>query len=1620
MKNTVTIISISLIIAMIICFSNQSYGQTLWTPDSDPHWHMVWEDQFDSLSPQRWYTGHNFDHYGEPQVFLEDNVAIEDGKLNLTLKYENFHADSNLLDSFHCFHQLKYGIDYDYTSAWVETTQNYNVSINSYVEARIKFPYGRSYWPAFWMFRGEGESESLTDYNEIDICEVVGFLGRDTVTINTHHPTTGPFYISFDQIGINYNYNDSFMIYGVKWLHDSIFFYIDGHLALAIENVGQMTPKRIVLNVSMKMDTNGIVLFPGDSTRCPDTMQVDYIRVFDYTADSTYATTDKIKEPYIINPIGTKYSDQKQIQIRWQLNDSIYNLSNGLCHIEYWGDTTLGFPGLNLASTPQLSSDHLFNYYFGGSVDQTLYYRVVVEGIDTAHQPFPKIFSILFPHHDTATTTKFYAYGDTRGNSVGGSPPYHDFVCKQILKEIKTDPSSQTFLLHAGDWNVRDSEKSWQGEFFNRADRSVRELMANIAIMGAKGNHEVYSDANGKIYNGQNYKKYFPFPYNCNNYTGNNFTYSFVSGPVLFIVLNIDTNGYETSFQQYSWLQAKLANTNKKWKVIMFHVPFKTVHSGLAGVNTINLIKPLLQQYGVQLVLSGHEHYYAHWIEQGTHFLTLGGGGASFQKVLHSQLVSQDELFVATIPHFAKFNVHNDVMSVDIIQGVDNNVVVNPVDTSGSFLERFSIASKYEIDNLTIWDNDSLHPIYARNITIKNGGLLRMQSTVTIIENGFIEVEKGGHLILEGDTALVSNYKRAPETLFVEKDGINYTDYYYTEDTVLWRGIIVKGDNMQSQYPQSNQGVLEIKNGATIENAEVAVYVGEHFVNNGNGALLNNHGGGIIKIDGAHFLNNQKDIVMKPYELWSTITQRPISQKSYIVASDFKNDINMLFDAGVAPSRKQGNIFTYSINGLRIQGNTFENLDNSLAVQEKGKGISAINSSLNISPYCDPQITPCSILAKNHFINLYYGVSAINGISPNALVKINDNIFDNTYRAIMLSGTNNAEVLENSIKAANQVLAQSEQPVPTKPYGIYIMGGKGFKVEENTIYRPVDYGAAIRNSSRGIIVHKTGTQNNEIYKNTLSNLFMGNQAQCFNSGDGYNASMGLKYFCNTNQASDYDFWVGGIGYCTGPMAFVGYVPRVGIAKFQKQSNNGNIQDPYLPAGNQFSDSHSSLPATAVNDFDNEEAQWLKYSWANLSTSGRWQPTRNDNIGDTLLPVSVEVCPSKISSSGNGVPISSLYTELSSAQIAYNSSKTLLDIWENGGNANLDNEVETTAPWDAYQQFNSLLAESPYLSEEVIVEFINNPVFTSLMVKLLVIANPHAVHSGEVMHALENRNPAMPESYILEIRSQPEVSSQLQALESDVAADYHLISMIGENIKRNYRSDTTHTWSRDSLIAFMSRSVDLYDRYELATIYLSYGLYEEMQSCIDNIESSFELNTEMMQDFTNFETMISIAEDMQQNNLYEDGLEESQRLFLGEVLEADRPYMASIALSLLLRDNPLFTYQEWVYDIPENGVRMATHSIPDVNELEKDKEFKLYPNPARDYTTLSYNCQNVNLSYTIIDNQGRKLKTGQLETIEDVTTNEVLIDLGGLSPGTYQIIIESTNQILWSEKLIIVE
>jgi len=855
-----------------------------------------------------------------------------------------------------------------------------------------------------------------------------------------------------------------------------------------------------------------------------------------------------------------------------------------------------------------------------------------------------------------------------------------------------------------------------------------------------------------------------------------------------------------------------------------------------------------------------------------------------------------------------------------------------------------------------------------------------------------IIVKKGGKLVIDGGTI--------------------------SSDCKMWQGILVQGNQSYNQTDETKQGVLEMKNGATIENAEAAIYVGQYFMPNSQSSIGSNYGNGIIKIENSNFLNNQKDIVMRPNVL-SLIGSGNITffSRNYVSNCTFKNDANMLTDAIL----NKGKMESINLNGvfkINMIGNTFENLDNSISLSENWDAIVAQNSGLIIE--AGSNTIPNNYNDPNQFINLRSGVRAINSSGSSNLISINHCEFTNTYHSIFLSGTNNAEVLLNNIQVPDQAPVQAGQPDPGAPYGIYLNGGRGFRVEENTLWRPSSNGSEIFNGARGIIVHNTGGVNNEIYKNTTNNLFISEQAQGFNSGlDTNNVGNGLKYLCNNSQTTEscYDFKIfGPTIWLPNPDIFHWSKHQGGIAETQQQVNLGSTQNPYLPAGNIFSSSHASLPATAVVDFDNYQARHLYYAWDNpLSGSNRTKPEKKANLDFKPIDVNFDVCPSKINSGGSGS--AQLYAKLFTATSAYNTSKTLYNIWKDGGNIELGEQVATTDPWDAYVQFNMLMAESPYITEEVLIEMINNPVFSSLMVKLLMIANPHAVNSPEVMNALENRNPAMPQVYIDEIKSQPRVTTQLKVLEGNMEADNHAVSSIVEEIKLMYRQDTMNSWTKDSLIAIAGRQKGLYDRYEMAAIYLSFNMTDEMQATLTAIESSFELDDEMLVEFTNFETLLNLVSTMNENEVFENFLDEEQKIAVEAILVADMPMTAPIALSILLRDNPLYVFQERILDVEMNSNRMvAPHPQPFIKDIKI--EFKLYPNPAFDYTTLKYNCKYKNLTYTISNMEGKVVEAGILPSYEDMESAEVIIGLTKLPNGTYSFDIKTAGVVVYSDKIVI--
>jgi len=134
---------------------------------------------------------------------------------------------------------------------------------------------------------------------------------------------------------------------------------------------------------------------------------------------------------------------------------------------------------------------------------------------------------------------------------------------------------------------------------------------SGAAIVASLGNHDVQNDG------GVAEMALFGMPARY---------YERQVGPVDLFVL--DAND-PTDPAQRAWLQGALAASKAPWKVVVFHQP--AYSCGLHGSRpeVQKQWTGLFQQYGVQLVLTGHDHDYQRFARIGGVTYIVDGGGAA-------------------------------------------------------------------------------------------------------------------------------------------------------------------------------------------------------------------------------------------------------------------------------------------------------------------------------------------------------------------------------------------------------------------------------------------------------------------------------------------------------------------------------------------------------------------------------------------------------------------------------------------------------------------------------------------------------------------------------------------------------------------------------------------------------------------------------------------------------------------------------------------------------------------------------------------------------------------------------------------------------------------------------
>lgn len=157
-----------------------------------------------------------------------------------------------------------------------------------------------------------------------------------------------------------------------------------------------------------------------------------------------------------------------------------------------------------------------------------------------------------------------------------------------------------------------------------------RDLLASATFFSAVGNHDYgnYRDAGrGERRFQEGYARVLKRP----KY------YSFDAGAAHLIALDANREGssigaaepLEEGGSQWRWLDADLAASRARWKIVLLHAPLYSSAKHGSNASLQKALGPLFRKHGVQLVLQAHDHAYERTRPiDGTVYVTAGNGGA--------------------------------------------------------------------------------------------------------------------------------------------------------------------------------------------------------------------------------------------------------------------------------------------------------------------------------------------------------------------------------------------------------------------------------------------------------------------------------------------------------------------------------------------------------------------------------------------------------------------------------------------------------------------------------------------------------------------------------------------------------------------------------------------------------------------------------------------------------------------------------------------------------------------------------------------------------------------------------------------------------------------------------
>jgi Pregnancy-associated plasma protein-A/Secretion system C-terminal sorting domain/Right handed beta helix region len=842
---------------------------------------------------------------------------------------------------------------------------------------------------------------------------------------------------------------------------------------------------------------------------------------------------------------------------------------------------------------------------------------------------------------------------------------------------------------------------------------------------------------------------------------------------------------------------------------------------------------------------------------------------------------------------------------------------------------------------------------YSVTATSSIGGSL-VGNSVYLWSPTSLPILKGNIIIPEGISLEIDDLDLTmpPNTKIIVEPGafLKINKSNFTACNGLWQGIEV-----QSSASPIIKGRIEMI-ASSIEHAKTAIISGGKFLileEPGVSYYSYENGGARMSIERSTFRNNETDIYFSLNSMPNTTSrQANINECNFITNGAYRSlvspiHININYDKGI------------EILNIGIV-NEMEPVRNPTY---KGIGILSFKSTYSLSA------TGLLLQPRSYLNGLEYGIKAYQGIIGKT-VDIQKTAFENSKTGLYAFGFNSAL----GLKVHDNLYHDCTES------GVYIDRCKRFNIYTNLFAQ----------CKHAIIARETGASNNIIQGNTLKNdVQYGISAMGVNRG-GSTRLTGLQMHCNTFDC-ERDIWIDGTK-ANGllPPGSATLNPKGGI-----RATQGDLVNPIngtlnTAAGNTFLRVNQSY-ASVHKDVYYNASTLCRYYYPN-NVGSEYIPTnivQNSSFPNQFSTQSIPVtalCPPYIPVS---MTLADAWQQRNMALFEQTTLQNTLDNLEDGGDTPLTkNEILMANLQNSYQLYATLMAKSPYLSEEILEELAQKENFPKPLLRDIMVANKHAGKNVEVWQKLNSRSDELPEYMLNQIESAAQSGwSAKEFLEYQIAQKSELYhNAIATQISLLDSDNTATLADYDAVLATANDENYQKELVEMAMYYNDAIAAEQYLDAISNIGTTTE-ETQAIQDYKALK-MVLIG--LQNANKPLQHATTAERNALAAL--ADDTNEASAEARVLWERLGNTTAYKEPYPLSVNNSQQRLKAS---KKTAKDAHaLKTAPNPAQDYITFELtSTESTPAHLYIYDAQGRVVETIQF-------TNTFTLNTAHFSNGIY--------------------